>query len=312
MKVGVMGAGGVGGYLGGMLALAGNDVTLIARGPHLDAIRAGGLRLITPQQDVTIDCPGTVMATDDPKEAGPVDLALLTVKTYQSPAALAAMSPLVGAETTILPLQNGVESHRDAVRSFGSRKVLPGAIYLEAGLPQPGVVRQAGDVVRVVFGELDGTDSSRGKTIADTLNSAGVQAEFTRDIRKALWTKFLFIATMAGLTSLSRQTMAQLMPEPSCRKVIFACLVEIERVARASGVELEPTIVADTLAYIEASLDDLHASMHSDLMNGRPLELEALNGAVVRAGEAVGVPTPINDLVYAMLKPHQHGRDAVG
>ena len=210
-----------------------------------------------------LTAPARLWRTDDPKEAGPVDLALLTVKTYQSPAALAAMSPLVGAETTILPLQNGVESHRDAVRSFGSRKVLPGAVYLEAGLPQPGVVRQAGDVVRVVFGELDGTDSSRGKTIADTLNSAGVQAEFTRDVRKALWTKFLFIATMAGLTSLSRQTMAQLMPEPSCRKVIFACLLEIERVARASGVELEPTIVGG------------HPCLHRGLSR-RPPRLDAL------------------------------------
>ena len=312
MRVGVMGAGGVGGYLGGMLALAGNDVTLIARGAHLEAIRAGGLRLITPQQDVTIGCSDTVMATADPRDAGPVDLALLTVKTYQNPVALAAMSPLVGAETTLLALQNGVESHRDAARFFGSRKVLPGAVYLEADVPQPGVVRQAGDVVRVVFGELDGTDSTRGKTIADTLNLAGVQAEFTGDIRKALWTKFLFITTMAGLTSLSRQPMAQLMPEPFCRKVIIACLVEVESVARASGVAIDSTIVADTLAYIEASLDDLHASMHSDLMNGRPLELEALNGAVVRTGDAAGVPTPINDLIYAMLKPYQHGGDAAG
>ena len=312
MKIGVMGAGGVGGFLGGMLALAGNQVTLIARGPHLEAIRSAGLRLITPQQDVVIGCPDEVIATGDPTTVGAVDLTLLTVKTYQNADALAAMTPLVGPETMILALQNGVDSHADAIRAFGGHRVLPGAVYVEASVPEPGVVRQAGDVVRVVFGELDGTDSPRGRIIAGTLNSAGVQAEFTTDIRKALWTKFLFIATMAGLTSMSRRTMAELMPEPHWRKVVTGCLAEIESVARASGIDLEPTIVEETLAYINGSLDDIHASMHSDLMNGRPLELEALNGAVARAGEAAGVPTPINDLVYAMLKSYEHGRDRSG
>ena len=270
MKIGVMGAGGVGGFLGGMLALAGNQVTLIARGPHLEAIRTAGLRLITPQQDVVIGCPDEVIATGDPTTVGVVDLALLTVKTYQNADALAAMTPLVGPETMILALQNGVDSHADAIRAFGDHRVLPGAVYVEASVPEPGVVRQAGDVVRVVFGELDGTDSPTGQNHSwHALNSAGVQAEFTTDIRKALWTKFLFIATMAGLTSMSRRTMAELMPEPHWRKVVIGCLAEIESVARASGIDLEPTIVEETLAYINGSLDDIHASMHSDL-SGRP------------------------------------------
>ena len=308
MNIAVMGAGSVGGYLGGMLAQAGNQVALIARGPHLEAIRSAGLRLITPGQDTTLGYPQEVFATDDPKSVGPVELVLLTVKTYHNTQAVAAMAPLAGPETAIMGLQNGVDSYQEAADALGEHRVLPGAVYIEASVPEPGVVCQVGDVVRVVFGELAGTDSLRGQTILETLKSAGIATEFTQDIRKALWSKFLFIATMAGVTSMSRRTMAQLMPEPRWRDVIVGCLREIEAVARASGVNLDQGIVADTLEYIDGSLEDLSASMYADLLAGRPLEIEALNGAVVRAGEAVEVPTPINDVIYAMLKPYEKGR----
>ena len=307
MNIAVMGAGSVGGYLGGMLAQAGNRVALIARGPHLEALRSAGLRLITPGQDTTFAYPRDVFATDDPGSVGPVELVLLTVKTYHNPQAVAAMPPLLGPETPILGLQNGVDSYREAAGALGQHRVLPGAVYIEASVPEPGVVRQVGDVVRVVFGELARTDSPRGQKILETLKSAGIAAEFTLDIRKALWSKILFIATMAGVTSMSRRTMAQLMPEPRWREVIVGCLREIEAVARVSGVNLDPDIVDDTLEYIDGSVEDLSASMYADLLAGRPLELEALNGAVVRAGEVVGVPTPINDVIDAMLKPYEKG-----
>jgi 2-dehydropantoate 2-reductase len=159
-------------------------------------------------------------------------------------------------------------------------------------------------VVRIVFGEIDGTDSARGRQICQTLEQASIPAQFTTDIHQTLWTKFLFIATMAGVTTLSRETMAQLMPRPEWRQVIVGCMREIEAVGRASGVNLDPQVVEKTLQYIEGSLDQMHASMHADIMAGRPLELEALNGAVVRAGRAVNLSTPINDLIYAMLKPY--------
>ena len=159
-----------------------------------------------------------------------------------------------------------------------------------------------------MFGEPAGGCSPRGNLIRDTLEQAGIPAEFSPDIRQVLWSKFLFIATMAGVTSLARETIADLMPRPEWRRVITACLREIEAVARAAGVNLPANIVADTLAYIESSLADLQASMHTDLMAGRPLELEALNGAVVRAGQEIQTPTPINDLIYAALRPHAPGR----
>ena len=158
-------------------------------------------------------------------------------------------------------------------------------------------------MVRVVFGEPDGDISERGQAIAEAFNSSGVPAELTADIRAGLWGKFLFIATMAGVTSMSRQTLAELMPRPEWREVVVGCLREIEAAGRASGVNFPEDIHATTLAYIEDNLQDLQASMHTDVMAARPLELEALNGAVIRAGRAGGVPTPINDVIYAMLKP---------
>ena len=308
MRIAVMGAGSIGGYFGGMLARGGQQVTLIARGEHLAAIREQGLQIHTDAAQLTISCSDNLRATADPAAAGIADLILLTVKTYQNPAAIPALLPMVGTDTIILCLQNGIDSYQAAAAAAGLEKVLPGAAYIEADRPAPGIIRQSGSVVRIVFGEPAGGWSERGKVIRDTMEQAGIPAEFSPDIQQVLWSKFLFIATMAGVTSLSRETMADLMPRPEWRRVIIACLREIAAVARAAGVNLPATSVDDTLAYIEGSLADLQASMHTDLMAGRPLELEALNGAVVRAGQAVKVPTPINDLIYAALKPYAEGR----
>ena len=305
MRVAVMGTGSIGGYFGGMLARAGNEVTLIARGDNLRAIVSDGLRVIRDDEEFVVRCP----ATDDPAQAGIQDLALLTVKTYHNAQAIPAMVPMVGPETTVLCLQNGIDSYVSAAETLGYYQVMPGAAYIEAGRPEPGIVTQTGSVVRIVFGEADGGDSERGTRILETLEGAGIPAELSTDIQRTLWSKFLFIATMAGVTSLSRRTMAELMPQPEWRGVIEGCMREIEAVGRASGVNLPPDIVESTLDYILSELEQMHASMHADVMAGRPLELEALNGAVVRAGKSVNVPTPINDVTYAMLKPLINGTE---
>jgi 2-dehydropantoate 2-reductase len=259
--------------------------------------------VVRDDEEFTVHCP----ATDDPRSIGPVDLVLLNVKTYQNEQAIIGMSPLIGRDTSVLCLQNGIDSYQAAAQAFGHDKVLPGAAYIEAGMPAPGVVRQAGNLVRIVFGEVDGSRSSRSRTILETLTAAGIPAELSADIRAGLWSKFLFIATMAGVTSLARQTLAELMPKPEWRDVVLGCLREIEAVGRASGVNFPQDIYGETVSYIDSNLADLQASMHSDIMVGRPLELEALNGAVVRAGRAAEVPTPINDVIYAMLKPLENG-----
>ena len=303
MRIAVMGAGSVGGYLGGMLARGGHDVSLIARGAHLAAIRERGLRVVRDSEEFTVNC----AATDNPGDVGPVELALLTTKTYQNTAAVPAMASMVGPNTTVLCLQNGVDSYLTPAAAFGADRVMPGAVYIEAGRDGPGVARQAGDVVRVVFGEPDGSLSERGRAIADAFNASGVPAELTEDIRAGLWSKFLFIATMAGVTSMARATLAELMPRPEWREVVVGCLREIEAAGRANGVNFPPDVHETTLAYIEDNLADLQASMHTDVMAGRPLELETFTGAVVRAGRVGGVPTPINDVIYAMLKPLADG-----
>lgn len=299
-----MGAGSIGGYFGGMLAQGGNQVTLIARGPHLMVIQEKGLRIVSDDGEVVLPCD----ATDDPAQVGVVDLILLTVKTYHNPQAIPAMLPMVGQDTVVLCLQNGFDSYQAAADIIGAGRVLPGVAYIEAGLPEPGVVTQSGPVVRIEFGEPGGGDSRRGQRIRQTLEHSGIPARLDPDIHQALWRKFLFIATMAGVTALSRLAMAQLMPRPEWRQVIVGCLREIAAVGSASGVRLDPDLVDITIDYIEGSLEQLQASMHSDLLSGRPLELEALNGAVIRAGRKVNILTPINDVIYAMLLPFAGGQ----
>ena len=307
MRIAVMGAGGVGGYFGGLLARAGDDVTLIARGSHLEAIRAGGLRVNSHWGDFTVQ----VNATDQPQEVGPVDLVMLSVKTYQNSVAIPALAPLVGDDTCLLSLQNGASSYEDLARSVGKERVLPGAVYFEGQVQSPGVIRQTGEIVRIVFGEVSSEQTPRAQRILETFQAAGITTELSSDIVKDLWTKALFISTMAGVTSTSRASMAQLLPRPESRATVVAAMCEAEAVARAKGVNLDPGVVDRTLHYMDSAVKDLHASMHTDLELGRPLELEALNGAVVRIGRELGVPTPVNDVLYSLLLPHKDGR-AVG
>ena len=280
MRIAVMGAGSTGGYFGGMLSRGGHDVSLVARGAQLEAIRADGLLIVRDDDEFTVQC----LATDDPAKIGPVDLVLLCVKTYQNETAIPLMVPLVGADTTVLCLQNGVDSYLTATEILGGQAVLPGAAFIEASRLGPGQVRQTGSLVRVIFGETDGRETPRCLAIRDAFLDSKIPAEVLPDIEVGQWEKFLFIATMAGVTSMARATLAELMPQLHWRKVVNACLVEIDTVARANGVNLPPTIVPRTINYIEEHLAALQASMHHALVAGRPLELDALNGAVVRAG----------------------------
>ena len=277
--------------------------TLIARDPHLRAIHDHGLRVIRDQEEFTVHCD----ATDDPSGVGEVELVLLTVKTYHNEQAVPAMVPMVGPATTVLCLQNGIDSYGAAAAEVGLERVLPGAAYIEVGVPEPGTVKQTGTGVRIAFGEIDGSRSERGGQILATLEQSGISAQFERNIQKTLWTKFLLIASMGGVTTLSRETMAQLMPRAEWRRVLVGCMREVETVGRAAGVDLEPNAVEQALEYFDSDLEQLHSSMHADIMAGRPLELETLTGAVVRVGREVNMPTPINDVIYAMLKPYEKG-----
>ena len=303
MRIAVMGAGGIGGYFGGLLAHSGNEVTLIARGPHLEAIRANGLTVRGQREEFSL----RVEATDDPTDVGPVELVLHTVKTYQNAGAVPSLRPMVSEDTTVLALQNGVEAHEELAQAVGSEAVLLGAAYIEAQIESPGVIRQRGEIMRIVFGEADGQRTPRAERILDTLQAVGIPTELSPDVEKVLWTKFLFISTLAGVTSAARAPLSLLLAHPESRETVLTAMREVEAVAGARGVNLDPDVVDTTLDYMETSAKDLHASMHTDLELGRPLELESLNGAVVRLGRQAGVPTPVNGLLYSILAVHKDG-----
>ena len=303
MRIAVMGAGGVGGYFGGLLAKAGNDVTFIARGEHLQAIRSKGLRVVHNAGEFVVDA----AATDRPEEVGPVDLVMFTVKAYDTDSALGMMRPLVGQETTVLTLQNGVESHIAVEAAFGEGCALPGAAYVESRIDSPGVVVQTGHVARIVFGEASGEASSRVGKVREVMVSAGINAEASPDVLATLWAKFLFITAVAGLTSACRRRIGDLLGKPGYREVLVEAMREIEAVGRAKGINLDDEVVGQTMEYVEGAVKDITASMHLDLERGRRLELEIFNGAVVRMGRETGVATPVNDLLYLVLKPHVDG-----
>ncbi|MQF69700.1 2-dehydropantoate 2-reductase [SAR202 cluster bacterium AD-804-J14_MRT_500m] len=306
MKIAVVGAGGVGGYFGGMLALAGNAVTFIARGATLDAIVNNGITIISDNDKINV----TVAATDDPSRVDSVDLVIFAVKTYDTDAAINSLSSLVSGGASVLTLQNGVESYIQLGEALGNIHVLPGSAYIESSIQSPGVIRQSGHVVRIVFGELDGSKSLKAVQIHGAFSGAGVNCELSTDVVKTLWTKFLFIASVAGLTSACRTRIGDLLDQPGYLDLLLDIMREIENVGRARGVILDDDVVRKTQRYVEEAVKDITASLHIDLENGRRLELETFTGAVVRLGVQAEVATPINDLLYKILKPHVGGRAA--
>ncbi len=302
MRIAVMGAGGVGGCLGALLARGGNDVTLIARGEHLAAIRAHGIRLLREDDEFTV----SVEATSNPAEVGPVELVLYTVKTYHNLDAIPALRPLAGPETTILTLQNGVQCHQEVEEELGSGHALPGAYWTSSQVEAPGVVRCIGQTPRLTLGEPDGTISKRALSIRDCLTEAGIEAEVSEDAMQVIWSKFVVLSCVAGITSAARTRIKRFIGFPEGRELFVAALREVDAVGRAKGVNLPPGLVDQSLEFIEG-FPDFQNSMHADFEHGRPTELEALSGAVVRLGRETGVPTPVHQLIYSVLLPLKDG-----
>lgn len=304
MRVAIVGAGGTGGFFGGLLARAGEDVTFVARGAHLAAIRERGLTVRSRRVgDFTV----AVRATDDPAEVGPVDLVLFCVKAYDTEAAAEAMRPLVGPDTVVLPIQNGIDSAERIGRLVGPARVLGGLAALSSVIEAPGVIghRAGPDVLR--FGELGGGTSPRAERLLAVLQHAGVKAELHPDIRVALWEKFLLICGLSGLTALTRLPLGAVVACPETAALLRGVMAEVEAVARAEGVALPGGCVDRTLAFFQASDPAIRGSLYWDLEAGRRLEVETLNGTVVRLGRARGVPTPLNFAVYAALLPYAGG-----
>lgn len=300
MRIAILGAGGVGGYYGGLLARGGQDVAFLARGAHLAALREEGLQVESVHGDFRVH---PAEATDDPAEIGPVDLVLVAVKAYDLEAAAQAARPLLGAETAILPLLNGLDADRRLAAVLGPEPVLAGLTHISSSLAAPGLVRQISAVRRITFGERDGTMTPRAGRIAAALASAGIEVVLSDKIEVALWEKFLFIASISGVCCLARRPMGVVLGTPETHQLYLQALREVEAVARARGVALAPDLVERTLALSGGFAPETRPSMLVDLEAGRRLELEALNGAVVRLGRAVEVATPVHSVTYAALKP---------
>ena len=302
MRIAVMGAGGVGGCLGALLARAGNDVSLIARGEHLEAIQSSGLRLKQDAAEFTVQVP----ATNDPVEVGTVDLVLYTVKTYHNAQAIPALRPLIGPSTAILTLQNGVECHLQLAADLGAGHALPGAYWSASSIEFPGVIASVGPTPRLSFGEeADGT-SIRAEAIRDTIQAAGIEVELSADPLQVIWSKFIVLCSIAGITSAARTRIKAFMQYPEGLELFLAAMHEADQVGRAKGVDLPEGLVERSVEFIRG-FPDFQNSMHADFENGRPTELEALNGAVVRMGKETGIPTPINEFIYAVLAPLKDG-----
>ena len=299
MKIAVMGAGGIGGCYGGLLAQAGNDVTLIARGTHLAAIKEKGLQLVQPEGDFTV----AVAATDDPSQVGPVGLVIFSVKAHQNSKAV----PHIGEDTTIFTIQNGVESADELGQDYGAERVLPGFAYLLSNIASPGVIKQLSLVPRVAFGESNGDRSQRAVAIRDSFCEANIEAELSDDISKALWSKLLYNSPANGMASAARLSPRDLIEYPHGAAMFRSAIQEVANVGTAYGIPFGQDDVQGAMDLITARPMGARGSMQADLEAGRPLELEAIVGSVGRIGRKVNVPTPVFDMLYTLLLPHIDG-----
>jgi len=300
MKIMIMGTGGVGAYYGGLLAQQGNDVTFIARGAHLEAIRANGLQVKSIHGDFTVN---PAKATDNPAEVGETDLILFCVKTYSTDEAVEAIHPAVGPQTAVLSLQNGVDAADRIGKVVGLEHVIGGATWLSSAVEAPGVIRQVSQFRRIVFGELNGTRSERIQSIYEVLKNTGITVEITDNILKLLWTKFTFISSASGFGSLTRLPMGEYRSVPETRAKIVGLMQEVEAVARAQGIALDEDVVQKSLEFMDNAAPHIKASMQLDVEAGRRTELESMIGVIGRKGREWNVPTPVADFIYASLLP---------
>jgi 2-dehydropantoate 2-reductase len=300
MRILIMGTGGVGGYYGGLLAKQGNDVTFISRGAHLYAIRHEGLKVKSIHGDFHVF---PASATEDPAKAEPVDLVLFCVKTYNTDEAAEAIRPVVGPETVVLSLQNGIDAAERIGNGIGMEHVIGGATWLSSAVETPGVIKQVSEFRRIVFGELAGGRSERIQSIFEVLNSTGITVEISENIQKVLWTKFVFISAASAFGSLTRLPMGEYRSIPETRSLLTSLMREVEALARAQGISLEPDVVEKSLEFVDDAAPHIKPSMQLDVESGHQTELESMVGVIGRRGRELGVPTPVADFVYGALLP---------
>lgn len=304
-RIAMMGSGAVGGYFGGRMAAAGRDVTFIARGAHLAAIREHGLRIESPALgDARIH---PVKATDDPGEVGEVDYVIVCVKLWDTAEAAGAVRPMLGPSTTVLTLQNGTDSSGIG-RVVGTQRMLGAAAFIGSAVAAPGVIRHVGTMQRVVVGEASGGSSVRVERLLRELRRGGIDTEVSDDIRRTIWEKFVFLVGLSAATTMFRASLGTVRKDPRGRKLLLAVMRETAAVARSRGIALPHGFARERLEFADGLPADMTSSMHTDLKRGNRLELAWLSGAVVRLGREMGVAVPANRRVQAALQPYAECR----
>ncbi len=302
MRFIIVGTGGVGGFFGAKLFASGQDVRFIARGAHLAAMLRVGLAVHSPDGNLLVPAD---RITGDTSSAGSAEAILFCVKTYDTATAARSLAPMLSRETLVISLQNGVESEQALQRLIPAGTVCSGVAYVYSTITAPGTITEAGKPRKIQFGLLSGgTTNGRAAAVVDVLLHAGIDAEFSTDIRPALWKKFIFIAAVGGLTAVTRLTLGEILAVPRTSALLASAMRETEAVARALGVALEPDHVDSVFQKLSSFNNETRSSLYHDLSHGKPLEIEALSGAVVRYGAQVGVPTPVHEFLYAALLPH--------
>ena len=304
MKIAVMGAGGVGGYFGGRLAQAGNEVVFIARGKHLDALRATGLSLKSPAGDATVK----VNAVEDPADAGSAEVVLFAVKLWDTETAAEAIRPLVANGGAVIPFQNGVESIERIGAVLGREHVMGGAAYIAARIGEPGEIVQTGKMARLRFGPVEPSQRAVAQAFHTACVKAGIEAELSDDIVRVLWEKFVLLVAISGTTSVARSRVGVVRADSDLRWLLEAAMRETWTVGRQRGVALADDLVAATLKMVDGLPAEMTSSMHGDLDAGGRLEAPWLSGAVARMAGEAGLEAPANRAIYAALKPFVEGK----
>lgn len=302
MRIAVVGAGGIGGYYGALLQRSGHEVAFLARGAHLEAMRSWGLRV-----ESTIADPMTlpVSATDEARSIGPVDLVLFTVKSYDSAAAARHLPPLLGPDTGVLTLQNGVDNVDVLVAAVGREHVLGGLCFIFCAVAAPGVIRHMGGSRRVVLGELDGSVTPRAQAACEAFRATGVPADLSSQILVDMWEKYLFINAQGGMSALTRQPIGIMRETPETFEMYLAVAEEVAAVGRAHGIPIPPGQRERVQKFALALDPGVYSSLYTDLTSGHRTELETLLGTAVRLGRTYGVPTPMCQAIYAALLPSE-------
>lgn len=307
MRIAIMGSGGIGGYFGARLAKGGADVIFIARGRHLEAMRRDGLLIESAQGNIHVP---DVQATDDPASVGMADLVMVGVKLWDTEEAAEAVLPLARAGAAVVSFQNGVQKD-DILRAVvGEAALMGGVSYIAASIARPGVIAHVGHMQRLVFGEFDGSRSARAEAFLTACQRGGIDAELHPDIRRATWEKFVFLVGLSATTSGVRRPVGVVRANETSRALLLDVMREVVAVGRARGVDLAPDFPENRLAFIDTLPAAMTSSMHGDLERGSRLEVDWLSGGVVRMGADLGVPTPLNRAIVALLAPHAAGAAA--